>query len=94
MRTYRSPGNDAQRQHAEAIVSRHVRDLFKLLPRLVGFRLGADLTVVDVSASPSPAVSGPRGLLPLVMQSIVDFAECHPDAVELMRDRTFARAFH
>ena len=86
--------DEAQRQHAELIVSRHVRELFKLLPRLTGFRLGVDLAVVEVSASPSPALPGPRGLFPLVMQSIVEFAECYPDAVELMRDRTFARILH
>lgn len=84
----------AQRRHAEAIVSRHVRTLFKLLPRLSGFRLGADLTVVDVSVSASPAFPAPRGLYPLVMQSIVELTECHPEAVQLMRGRTFARTLH
>jgi len=76
---------------AEAIVTRHVRELFKLLPRLSGFRLGADLTVVDVSVSTSPPLPAPRGLYHFVMQSMVELAECHPEAVQLMGGRTFAR---
>ncbi len=94
MKIYGEPQDDAQRRHAEAIVSRHVRELFKLLPRLSGFRLGADLTVVDVSVSTSLAVSAPRGLYPVVMQAIVELAECHPEAVQIMRGRTFARTLH
>lgn len=84
----------AERQYEEAIVSRHVRELFKSVPRLSGFRLGADLTVVDVSASTSPSFPSSRGLFPLVMQSIVELTECHPEAVQHMRGRTFARSLH
>jgi len=94
MKTYGESRDDAQRRHAEAIVARHVRELFKLLPRLSGFRLGADLTVVDVSVRASPAFPAPRSLYPVVMQSIVELTECHPEAVRLMRDRTFARTLH
>jgi hypothetical protein len=78
--------------HTEQIVSRHVRELFKLLPRLSGFRLGADLTVVGVSVSTSPAFPARRGLYPFLLQAIVELAECHPEAVQLMRGRTFARS--
>ena len=94
MNTHDANWGDAERQHKEAIVTRHVRDLFKLLPRLSAFRLGADLTVVDVSVSTWPALSAPRALFPLVMQSIVELTECHPEAVQLMRGRTFARTLH
>jgi hypothetical protein len=77
--------------NTEAIVTRHVRALFKLLPRLSGFRLGADLTVVAVSVCTSPALPSRRGLYPFVMQSIIELVECHPEAVQLMRGRAFAR---
>ena len=85
---------EMQGRYMEAIVTRRVRELFKLLPRLSGFRLGADLAVVDVSASTSPAIPSSRGLYPLVMQWIVELAECHPEAVQHMRGRTFARSLH
>lgn len=83
--------DEIRRQYTEAILIRHLRELFKLLPRLSGFRLGADLTVVDVSVSSSPAVPARRGLYPSLIQAIVELAECHPETVQLMRGRTFAR---
>jgi hypothetical protein len=87
------PDDDAaaRRRLAEATVSRHVHELFRRLQRLEAFRLGPDLTVVDVSVNTSAA---PRGMLPLVMQAIVELTECHPEAVQLMRGRTFARSLH
>jgi len=94
MKTCGESRDDAQRRHAEAIVSRHVRELFRSLPRLSGFRLGTDLNVVDVSVSTSPACPAPRALYPVVMQSIVELTECHPEAVQLMRGRAFARTLH
>ena len=35
--------SEARRQHIEAIVARHVRELFKRLPMLSGFWLRPDL---------------------------------------------------
>ena len=86
--------DDAQCQHAQAIVIRHVRELFKLLPRLAGFRVGTDLAVADVLADSSPARNSTRGLYTVVTQSIVELAECHPEALRFMRGRTFARSLH
>jgi hypothetical protein len=94
MKIYSENQDETQRHHSEAIVMRHVRELFKLLPRLTGFRMGPDLTVADVTGCSSPDCASARGLYPLVMQSIVELAECHPEAVQLMRGRTFARCLH
>lgn len=74
------------------IVIRHVRELFKLLPRLSEFRLGADLTVLEVSVGTSPALTTRCGLYHFLLQAMVELAECHPEAVQLMRGRTFARS--
>jgi hypothetical protein len=84
----------ARCQRAEAIVTRQVRDLFKLLPRLTGFRVGCDLNVSDISAGIQPDCASTRGLYPVVMQWIVELAECHPETVQLMRGRTFARTLN
>jgi len=78
--------------NTEAIVTRHVRELFKLLPRLSGFKLGADLNLVDLSVNTAPAFPERRGLYASVMQWIIELAECNPEAVQLMRGRTFARS--
>ena len=81
-----------QSPHTEAIITRHLRDLFKQLPALSGFRLRVDLAVSDVSmCGPAPR-HATQGLYPLVMQSIVELAECHPEALQHMRQRTFARS--
>ena len=78
-------------QYTEAIVRRHVRELFRRLPMLSGFRLRADLTVAEVSVCCPPRGPVKRGLYPLVMGAIVELAECQPEALHHMRDRAFAR---
>ena len=84
--------NEAHRQHAEAIVARHVRELFKRLPMLTGFWLRPDLeTEVSVCTWPG---WGTKSLCEEVMRSLVALAEELPEAIQLMRGRTFARALH
>ena len=75
----------------EGRVARHVRELFKLIPRLTAFRLGSDLIVAEVFGGGSPDYPSIRGLYAVVTQSIVELAECHPEVAQLMRGRTFAR---
>jgi hypothetical protein len=87
-----SPG-EARRQHIEALVARHVRELFKRLPMLSGFWLRLDL-VAEVSVFSWPGCSAERGLYEEVIRSLVALAEELPEAVQLMRGRTFARALH
>jgi len=84
---------EARRQHIEAIVARHVRELFTRLPMLSGFWLRPDLEV-EVSVFTWPGCSAERGLHQEVIRSLVALAEERPEAVQLMRGRTFARALH
>jgi len=87
--------NDQRCQHTEAIVTRHVHELFRRLPMLAGFwlrpdlKMGAELSVFDCSG-----FAAGRDLCELVMQSLAELAERRPEAVELMRGRTFARTVH
>ena len=94
MKIHEEIRDSAQRQNAEAKVARHVRDIFKLLPRLTAFRLGSDLTVADVFGGGSPDYPSIRGLHAAVTQSIVELAECRPEVAHLMRGRTFARSLN
>ena len=86
--------NEARRQNTEAIVARHVHQLFQRLPMLSGFWLRPDLKVAELSVFTWPGYTAGRDLYEAVMQSLVDLAEELPEAVQLMRGRTFARAVH
>jgi hypothetical protein len=86
--------NEARRQHTEAIVARHVRDLFQRLPMLSGFWLRPDLEVAELSIFTWPGSTAGPDLYEEVMQSLVELAEERPEAAQLMRGRTFARAVH
>jgi hypothetical protein len=78
-------------EYPEMIVTRQVRELFRQLPRLSGFRLGVELTVAEVSACCVPGGSPTGGLRRLVMQAVVELAECHPEVLQHMRGRSFVR---
>ena len=86
--------NEARRQHTEAIVAQHVHELFQRLPMLSGFWLRPDLEVAELSIFSWPGYTAGRDLYEEVMQSLADLAEERPEAVQLMRGRTFARAVH
>jgi hypothetical protein len=86
--------SDSQRQHTEAIVARHLHELFQRLPMLSGFWLGPELELADVAVFDWPGYDPGRHLYEEVMQSLVDLAEERPEAVQLLRGRTFARTVH
>jgi hypothetical protein len=85
--------NEAHRQRTEAIVTRHVYELFQRLPMLCGFWLRPDLEVAELSVTWPVYTAGP-GVYEEVMQWLADLAEEQPEAMQLMRGRTFARAVH
>jgi hypothetical protein len=86
--------SEERRQQTEAVVSRHAHELFKRLPMLSGFWLRPDLEVAELSVFTWPGHTAGAELYEAVMQSLVEFAEEHPEAVQLIRGRTFARAVH
>jgi hypothetical protein len=86
--------SEARRQHNEAIVARHVRQLFQRLPMLSGFWLGRDLKVGELSVVTWPGYTAGRDLYDQVTEGFVQLAEECPEAVQLMRGRTFARTVH
>jgi hypothetical protein len=86
--------NEARRQHTEAIVARHMAKLFQRLPMLSGFWLRPDLEVAALSIFTWPGYTAAPELHDEVMQSLAELAEERPDAMPIMRGRTFARAVH
>jgi hypothetical protein len=85
---------DAQRRRIESHVARHLRELFTRLPMLVGFHLRHDLMVADLSVFGGAAGITTKRLDEIVMQSLLELAECDPAAIVHMRGRTFARTLH
>ncbi len=83
--------SEAGRQQTEAIVARHVHDLFKRLPMLSGFWLRPDLKVAELSVFHWPGYTAGSELHDAVMESLVELAEEWPEAVQFLGGRTFAR---
>jgi hypothetical protein len=87
----RSVDEDAQRQPMDARVARRLRELFARLPALAAFRLRTDLMVADVAAVDESNGNPIWRLHVCVTQALVELAECEPEALALMRGRTFER---
>jgi len=87
------PGEE-RRQRSEAFVEKQVADLFRRLPMLSGFALRHDLEVTDVAVHSWPGYVAGEELYQDLMVALTDLAEERPEAIELLRGRTFARAFH
>jgi len=85
--------SEARRQHNDAVVARHLHQLFQRLPMLSGFWLHPDLKVAEVVFTWSGYTAG-QDLYDQVAESLVQLAEECPEAVLLMCGRTFARAVH
>jgi hypothetical protein len=86
--------NEARRQQTEAVVARHVQELFKRLPMLSGFWLRFDFKVTELSVFTWPGYTAGSDLYDQVTESLVQLAEECPEARQLMRGRTFARTVH
>ena len=94
MKTSEQRLSENRRQHTESIVERHLSELFRRVPMLTGFWLRSDLELEELSVFTWPGYTAGRELRDEVMQALVDLAEERPDAVPLLRGRTFARAVH
>jgi hypothetical protein len=94
MKTSEERRSEARRQHSEAILARHLDQLFQRLPMLAGFWLRPDLEVEELSVFTWPGYTAGRDLYDEVMHSLAELAEERPEALQLMRGRTFAREVH
>ena len=83
-----------RRQRSQALAETHIAAIFERMPLLSGFTLRADLEVTDIEISTWPGYSPGQELYENLMQALADLADKSPDTVELLRGRTFARAFH
>ena len=86
--------SEKRRQHSQAIVEKHLDALFRRVPMLSGFTLRQDLEVTDVAVYTWPGYTAGEDLYEDLIHALADLTDERPDAVELLRGRTFARAFH
>jgi hypothetical protein len=83
-----------RRVRTEAIVEEHVHALFRRLPMLTGFSLREDLEFADVVVHTWPGYTAGDEFFQELAQALAELAEERPDAVELLRGRTFVRSLH
>jgi hypothetical protein len=86
--------SEERRQHIETILTRRLEQLFQRLPMLSGFWLRPDLKVAELTVFTWPGFTAGDALREEVIRSLIELAEEHHEAVQLMRGRTFARALH
>lgn len=83
-----------RRQRSQAVAEAHIAAIFSRMPTLSGFSLRHDLEVTDIAISTWPGCIAGQEYYDDLMQALADLAEKRPDAVEVLRGRTFARALH
>lgn len=94
MKTGQQRTQEAGHRRTEAIAERHLSALFERMPMLSGFTLQENLEVTDVATFTWPGYAAGEDLYKDLMLALADLAEERPDAIDLLRGRTFARAVH
>lgn len=85
-----------QRERAEAFIAVRTRELFERLSPLLAFSFDQDLTALEVELQRWPGHTWSREVYDEVEALISDLAAelvaNHPQSVDLLRGRTFARS--
>ena len=93
----RSPSRQpSQRERTEALIAARTSELFERLWPLLGFYFDEDLTAVEVELQRWPGHAWSREVYDEVEALITDLAAeltaDHPESLDLLRGRTFARS--
>jgi len=94
MKPFQHRLSEAHRQRSVAVVEKHLAELFRRMPMLCGFSLREDLEVSDVTVHAWPGYTAGEDFYKDLAQALADLADERPEAVKLLRGRTFARTFH
>jgi hypothetical protein len=92
MKTFQDRQQQIRRERVEAVIEGRIGSLFQRLPMLCGFALEADLQPAEVSVHSWPGYVAGEDLYNEIVNALADLVDERPDAVELLRGRTFARA--
>jgi len=86
---------DPQRLRFEADLAARVAALFGRCPALCGFSVQAgEPDLLDLTCYPTPDRERAELILHEVSGMLLELVDEQPQAAELLRGRTFARAFH
>jgi hypothetical protein len=94
MKTTANGSGREHRRRTETYLDEQVGGLFRRIPELSGFSVRDDLELDDIVAFFWPRCDITSELYDEIMQALVDLTEERPDAIDLLRGRTFARALH
>jgi hypothetical protein len=75
-------------------VSNVMEGLFRRHPALCGFAVREDLSFSNVSCHPALHGAQASELLDEISETLHDLLEERPEAADMLRGRTLARAFH
>lgn len=79
---------------AEAAIAACIAALFERLPMLCGFSVSDDLQVADIAVDTWPGYTAGKDFYDEFLAGLSALTEERPDAVDLLRGRTFARTLH
>jgi len=82
---------EIRRERVEAVIDGRVGALFRRIPVLCGFALKADLQPMEVAVHSWPGYVAGEELYGDIVAMLEDLIQERPDAIELLRGRTFAR---
>lgn len=85
---------ETRRQRTEALLEARIGALFRRFPVLCGFSVEADLLLSDIAIDAWPGYSAGPDLYDEIANTLSGVLDERPDALELLRGRTFARTFH
>jgi hypothetical protein len=91
MKPSQSRVSPSAREPGERLVRTRIEALFRRLPMLCGFVVEKDLLLSDIAISFWPGYSAGADLYGEIVDTLTELAEESPDALELLRGRTFAR---
>ncbi len=109
MKTQQHQVEDLQRSRFEAALEARVDALFRHCPTLCGFSVQdaeslaregialqneSDLFLTEVSAYPWSGLEAPEELCAEIVTALAELIDECPEALELLRERTFARVLH
>ena len=88
----------AKRQRKRSLdqvaLEKHLAELFRRMPMLVGFSVRQDLQFEDISFCVWPEFAAGEHFYADVLDALAQLAQERPKAIKLLRGRTFARAIH
>jgi hypothetical protein len=91
MKTSQAGASEIARDPGESLVRSRIEALFRRLPMLCGFAVEEDLLISELAISTWPGYSPGPDLYKDIADALAELVDERPDALELLRGRTFAR---